>query len=293
MHKRYIAGIDPNDIEGLNAAYQKFNTFSKRLSSSYMVLTSGAQVYDRAILAGHSERTAGWITLGTLAGLYLLMQTEYAQHALRRVGYDDIMPHVNRAVRNEAEHMAGTLAEAGFKGGVTQAKNISIAKKVANAVSGFYRRMVDDPSTFLNAGLNETLEEVTEEITEDTMMMLGAAFSNLGLTDSEGRYGFSDIDWKHTMERYTMSAAGGFVGGATNHLKFLPWNKMHGSLQRNRQSDRLLQSVYEFGAAEVHQAIDRANFSAYINPEMSTTLDESKAARGETAFLDASNGRQS
>jgi hypothetical protein len=240
MHKSYIAGIDPSDIEGLNAAYQKFNNFSKRLSSSYMVLTSGAQVYDRAIMAGHSERTAGWITLGTLAGLYGLMQTEYAQHALRRVGYDDIMPHVNRAVQNEAQVMTRELAEAGFTGGLTTQQNVSIARKVANAVSGMYRRMVDDPSTFLNAGLNETLEEVTEEITEDALMSLGAIATNLGLTSSEGNYGFSDIDWKHTMERYTMSAAGGFVGGATNHLKFLPWNKMHGSLQRNRQSDRLL-----------------------------------------------------
>jgi hypothetical protein len=87
-----------------------FNDFSKGLASVYMTVTSGTQVYDRAKEAGHSDRTAGMITLGTLGGLYKLMQTEYGQWALKGIGLDEFALASKKPLREITEQWAAAYA---------------------------------------------------------------------------------------------------------------------------------------------------------------------------------------
>jgi hypothetical protein len=58
---------------------EDFNEFSKAISIGYNTITAGTGAYERAIQNGHSERTAGMITLGTVIGLNRLFSSgEYA-----------------------------------------------------------------------------------------------------------------------------------------------------------------------------------------------------------------------
>jgi hypothetical protein len=271
-------------------ARREFNDFSKAMAQFYMTVTSGATVYDRAKEAGHSDRTAGMITLGTLVGLNRLMSTEYGQYALRGIGLDDVSLNVGQVINREAREIASAYTANILNGAAAQpSTKWKAIKEISDVIFAGFKKAVDNPRTLLNSSLNEMVEEVTEELTEDVMMSLGAAATAIGITDSKISY---NVDLSEIAARYGMAAAGGFLGGGLNHLN-TSWNRMHGSLERSRANDRLVDALVEYGYDECVNYVNNAYESGKLpgSKDMSTRFH--RDSDGEAKFYDSRNEEDS
>jgi Zn-dependent oligopeptidase len=139
-------------------ARREFNDFSKAMAQFYMTVTSGATVYDRAKEAGHSDRTAGMITLGTLVGLNRLMSTEYGQYALRGIGLDDVSLNVGQVINREAREIASAYTANILNGAAAQpSTKWKAIKEISDVIFAGFKKAVDNPRTLLNSSLNEML----------------------------------------------------------------------------------------------------------------------------------------
>jgi hypothetical protein len=150
--------------------------------------------------------------------------------------------------------------------------------------------MVDRPDTFIGAALNETVEEMTEEATEDSMMILGAMASALGIT----RKIDYNVDLGEVLSRYAMAGIGGFMGGGLHHLN-LPWNKIHGSFHKDDSDRKLIDLIVNYGADEVLDGIEREFKAGKLagSKELSTKFDERTKTENSVNFLSANTIEES
>lgn len=242
-------------MESQGKEIANFQNVSKSLSSTYMAITSAGDAWASAKDSGHDERTAGIITLGTMAGLYGLMRyTDVGDWAIKNVGLEETRTGVKAAVKEAIKDMSDAWTGKHAKFG-KEALEKGIFNKVKNSVNAFTETLRNGTENqvkdLLTKSLAEGIEEVTEETIGDGMNML----ANMGaFGETSGKYDFSVKDFA---SRYGMAFFGGAIGGAVHvGIEKLDPNQTHKSLDKQTRQE-LEYLTYKYGAEAVKQEIEK------------------------------------
>lgn len=233
--------------------YQKI---VKGLSSTYMAITSVGDAWADAVNSGFDERTAGIVTMGTLAGLYSLMRyTDVGNWALNGVGITEARAGLKQGVNKGIRELSEAYTSKGLSETSKKAAEKNIFNKFKNISSDFVENLKNRPSDFLKdaayGATAEGIEEVTEELIGDGVKVM----ANIGMFGkSEGNFEFSAKD---IASRYALSFIGGMAGGAINvgidHLNSV---SIHGALNKDTREE-LEYLTYKYGAEAVKQDIEK------------------------------------
>ena len=214
LFQQQVVGMIPKLFTKNNAAARKIGS---KLALGYMAATSGKDAYAQFKNAGADDVTAGLGMLGTMTGLYLLMNHNYFRSfAAKGSFWDDSV--VKDATRSVVQDWKKGLFGAPVKDKKTaetflQRVTQKFSKTGLEEFKDGTKRFVTQNS-FWRSAINESLEETSEEAVADIMKGLTAGLNALGFNVTEDNkaldFGFSTKDF---LQRYAMAFAGGFIGG--------------------------------------------------------------------------------
>ncbi len=225
--------------------------WGQRLSLAYMALTSSTDSYSSFKEAGASDAVAGIGMLGTMAGLYSLMNMDYFKDALFKGTWLD-ESEVNNIIKNYSKDNIERLAQAETGKGVNELikgnqkeaaelfnrvketvisgwekfsksslsgtpKDLTVARGVVEGGKKTgARKALSTFNIILNRSVNEGLEETMEEVAQDMIKGIFAGGEALGINMTAKPNEKLDFGWSlgEAMQRYLTSFGGGFLGGA-------------------------------------------------------------------------------
>lgn len=187
--------------------------WGRYLAYGYMGLTSAQESYDVFKQAGASNTVAGWAFIANMIALNALMATDYGKGLLFKGTWLD-ENFLKEPARKAAEEVGSKLTE-----GIEQASNKEKAKFIQSIINVFQKHFSSAAAdTVVNRGLSEALEETMEEGIIDVTKALASVAESIGINVGDQKLDFG-WSWTDALQRYGMSAAGGFIGGSIFHLQ--------------------------------------------------------------------------
>lgn len=195
-------------------------TLGRDASLAYMAIISNSDVYGDAIQHGATKQEAASIALGSTLGMFAV--DKYAH--LGEIFFDDATENsvkaARKAIKNELVGK-GNIRDILTKGIINNPeveqnvakKYLSIinnsASKIKNLFNNFNEDLKYHTLGFFGKAVGEGTEEVAEELVTDTAKSIYELAGFLGANTSSKDVGA----WDNALERYTMSFAGGTLGG--------------------------------------------------------------------------------
>lgn len=194
---------------------------ARTLSYAYMSGTSALESYADFKRAGANDRVAGLGMIATMAGFYKLMSIDYFRDSFFKGSWFDDN-NVKSPVWNVAEDFMNAIKNEGSQVAKDAASETVAASR--RTLRTLYNSFVDKiqrvgkawrPMPFWERAFAEGAEEVMEEGMQDSIKAFFKGVEAIGIpvssNDQKLDFGFS---WEDALQRYGMSFAGGFVGGA-------------------------------------------------------------------------------
>lgn len=218
----------PGLAETLNKYQRWSGVTGKALGMTYMSGISATGIHEEAKEAGLDDRDAGFLTLGLMAGMGALMNTDLGEHTLKGLGLDDMALFSKKATKEQAKRIMDKLVN--IKGKQEVIKELgegateetikkawynnlfSAGKNVGNSVVNKLTNALKSDNPILRHATAEAMEEVSEEMISDALKGVYNGLSALGYTSTDKAKGF-DFSASDMLSRYLMSAMGGAIGG--------------------------------------------------------------------------------
>lgn len=195
-------------------------------SLAYMAIISNSDVYGDAIQHGATKQEAASIALGSTLGMFAVDKYAHLGEIFFDDATEDSVKAARKAIKNELVG-EGNIRDTLTKGIINNPeveqnaakKYLSIinnsASKIKNLFNNFNEDLKYHTLGFFGKAAGEGTEEVAEELVTDTAKSIYELAGFLGANTSSKDVGA----WDNALERYTMSFAGGAVGGGVFYAK--------------------------------------------------------------------------
>lgn len=195
-------------------------------SLAYMAIISNSDVYGDAIQHGATKQEAASIALGSTLGMFAVDKYAHLGEIFFDDATEDSVKAARKAIKNELVG-EGNIRDTLTKGIINNPeveqnaakKYLSIinnsASKIKNLFNNFNEDLKYHTLGFFGKAAGEGTEEVAEELVTDTAKSIYELAGFLGANTSSKDVGA----WDNALERYTMSFAGGAVGGGIFYAK--------------------------------------------------------------------------
>lgn len=204
--------------EQLIQAQKAFNDLTKHgrkiseaISQAYMTGITTASAFNEAKNAGATDLEAALFTAGYTFGEWKLLSTDLGKWILPELKQER-MAHKNLA------RTLGAIKDE-TKNANTQEGKRSLGKRLfeygKSLVTGDYSDSV--LASTAKTALSHMAAEATEEVSEELLLDLSKVAFNLGTAALGGKGKFEGI-FDDALERYTMSALGGAIGGGIGSI---------------------------------------------------------------------------
>lgn len=195
-------------------------------SLAYMAIISNSDVYNDAIQHGATRQEAAAVAFGSTLGMFAVDKYAHLGEVFFDDATEDSVKAARKAIKNELVG-EGNIRDTLTKGIINNPeveqnaakRYLSIINNSANKVRNLFNNFNEDLKYhtlgFFGKAAGEGTEEVAEELITDTAKSIYELAGFLGANTSSKDIGA----WDNAFERYTMSFAGGAVGGGVFYAK--------------------------------------------------------------------------
>lgn len=259
-----------SELEKYMASY---NHLGSVLSKAYMTGITVQDTYGEAKANGASDLEAFALTLGYAAGEAWILNTglgEWIMPELHgdKLKYKAIINALKNEVKPLTENAANSVNKEGRQNLFKQIFNIG--KRIAKndyATNQFVSKAYDPMKVVLAHAAGESFEEVSEELLADFSK---SAFNIVGwLRGDDTRIAGA---WENVIDRYGMSAIGGFLGGGISSVNTdFSYARQLGKMTNESAIQEI---IYMVNNDKIDDFLKFANKADLGNKYLSTAVDE-------------------
>lgn len=230
-------------------------------SLAYMAIISNSDVYNDAIQQGATKQEAAAVALGSTLGMFAV--DKYAH--LGEIFFDDATEDSVKAARKAIKKELvgeGNIRDTLTKGIINNPeiqqnsakKYLKIINNSANKIKNLFNQFNEDLQYhtlgFFGKAVGEGTEEFAEELVTDTAKSIYELAGFLGANTSVKDIGA----WDNALERYTMSFAGGALGGGIFYAKEAMQNP---NMRANKTDQEMAVLIRNGHAQELRNEIEK------------------------------------